>query len=353
MNAVDPSRMTTDAERIDEALGVTLADKVRALKSPLAYEHPPRSIEALETHFAWLFFADEYAYKLKKPMRFSQLDLVSLTARQFICREEMRLSRRLAPDVYLDVLPLTREADGVLKIAGRGEPVDWLLKMRRLPADLMLDRAAGKGDVSEARLARLGAILAAFYGRQQRIPFDARAYLRRMSQRIGEDCADLRSPELKISPPLVDELEAAQVAALARIEPELVVRAEEQRIVEGHGDLRPEHVFVGDPPCVIDSLEFSFDLRTLDPLEELAYFRIECERMERRWMADVVLAAYRAASGDPGSDRLLEFYASRRAAVRAKVVAWHLRDPAVRDQAPWAQRASEYLTRAIECVRAV
>lgn len=345
--------MTADAERIDAALGVSLADKVRALQSPTAYDGRPQRIETIETHFAWIFLAGEHAYKLKKPMRFSQLDLVTLTARQFICREEMRLSRRLAPEVYLDVLPLTREDDGSLKIAGSGEPVEWLLKMRRLPAELMLDRVFAADAVSPGPLAHLGEILAGFYRKQQRIPFDAHAYLRRMSQHVEEDCIAFRAPELGIDASLVNALSAVQLAALGRIEAELAARAEEQRIVEAHGDLRPEHVCLTNPPCVIDSLEFSFDLRTLDPLEELAYFRIECERLDGRWMADVVLAAYRAASADPGSDRLMEFYSSRRAAVRAKVVAWHLRDPAVSGAAPWSTRAREFLTYAVQCARSL
>jgi uncharacterized protein len=339
--------MSQTEDCINAAEAVSLADKVRALQSPLTYEDRPSAIGSVETHFAWVFLAGDHAYKLKKPMRFTQLDLATLTARHFVCREEMRLSRRLAPDVYLAVVPLTLEANGSLRIDGGGATVEWLLKMRRLRPELMLDQAIETGVLPQPRLTALGRILAQFYREQQKIPFDPHAYLQRVAQQIEEDCAALRAPELGVSQPLVNALSAAQLAALGRMEQELAMRAQQQRIIEAHGDLRPEHVCLMEPPCVIDSLEFSFDLRTLDPLEELAYFSIECEQARSRWAADAVLDAYSAASGDFGSAQLLDFYRSRRAATRAKVIAWHLRDPVVSRLAPWASKAEEYLAAAI------
>ncbi|HEX2492552.1 MAG TPA: hypothetical protein VHK24_02165, partial [Steroidobacter sp.] len=221
--------MLQDAQR--DGVPVSLADKVRALKSPSSYAEPAQTIEAIETHFAWVFLAGAYAYKLKKPMRFAELDLATLAARHFVCREELRLSRRLAPDVYLGVTPLTREADGAIRVGGAGVAVEWLIKMRRLPSELMLDRAPTAGAALSQKLVQLGRLLAQFYLEQQRVVFDAHAYVRRMAQQIEQDGAALRSPDLHIARSLVEAVSSAQLAALGRVEPELSARAEEQRIV--------------------------------------------------------------------------------------------------------------------------
>ncbi|HEV8332728.1 MAG TPA: hypothetical protein VGQ22_14990 [Steroidobacteraceae bacterium] len=123
--------------------------------------------------------------------------------------------------------------------------------------------------------------------------------------------------------------------------------------MEAHGDLRPEHICLSDPPCIIDSLEFSKDLRTLDPAEELAFLWIECEQAGSARAAAAVLEAYWQGSGDRVSERLLDFYRSRRAMVRAKIIAWHLQDPAVVDLAPWRELAHAYLARTEHYARRV
>lgn len=331
------------------------ARAVQALSSPAAYCEPPAAVEVIETHFAWVFLAGGYAYKLKKPMCFRELDLRTAGARRHVCSEEVRLSRRLAPDVYLGVAPLTLEADGSVRAEGAGAPIDWLVKMRRLPTASMLDRilAAGAGPQHLPALAELGRTLARFYSAQQRTPFEPLAYLRRMHQQIEADCDALREPELDIPAALVDTLYAAQLAACGCIERELCRRAHDGRIVEAHGDLRPEHVCLTQPPCVIDSLEFSFDLRTLDPLEELAYFWIECAHLSQAAAAEAVIDAWREASGDEVPQPLFSFYCSRRAAMRAKLIAWHLLDPQQRQRAPWSARAQQFLEAALRYARAV
>ena len=133
--------------------GGSLEDKVRALRSVATYPEHPASVETIETHFAWVFLLGERAYKLKKPVNVPGMDLSTLDARRLSCAEELRLNRRLAPDVYLDVVPLVRAADATLRVGGEGAIVDWLVRMRRLPAALMLDRAiaAGTASAGEAR----------------------------------------------------------------------------------------------------------------------------------------------------------------------------------------------------------
>lgn len=321
----------------------SLQEKVAALRSSQAYAERPRSIDAIETHFAWVFLADEFAFKLKKPMRVEFLQLATLAERRFNCSEEIRLNRRLAPDVYLDVVPLKRGAGGSLHVGGEGVVVDWLVKMRRLPVTGMLDTAIASGTVSCAALTDVGRMLARFYQAQQRIAFAPSDYLARIGCQVQADRSALLAPDLNIAPSIIESAAAAQLAAHAALERELLLRAQQGRIVEAHGDLRPEHICLSDPPCVIDSLEFSKDLRTLDPGEELAFLWVECARLGSAWVGRAILDSYLSESGDPIMPELLDFYRSRRAAVRAKLIAWHLRDPAVSRLADWSKQAREYL----------
>ncbi|HKQ12675.1 MAG TPA: hypothetical protein VJT80_04535 [Steroidobacteraceae bacterium] len=330
----------------DDTAATELARKVCALESPAVYPDPTPSVAAIETHFAWVFLAGDYAYKLKKPSGNPLSDLLSLEARRQSCEDEVRLNRALATDIYLGVVPLIQAADGRLRVGGEGTIVDWLVRMRRLPAALMLDRALASATASPAQLSALGLWLAQFYRRQPRATFDPDQYVERIAEQIRCDRHALFASELELDDHHVQAALAAMWAAAARLEDELRERARAGRIVEAHGDLKPEHICLTDPPCVIDALEFSKDLRTLDPAEELSYLWIECERLGSAQAAAYVLEGYCRASRDPVSEQLLNFYRSRRAMVRAKVVAWHLLDPAVMAVAPWRELAHSYLTTA-------
>ena len=326
--------------------GGGLEEKIQALRSVAAYAEQPASVEAIETHFAWVFLVGERAYKLKKPVDVPGLDLRTLEARRMSCTEELRLNRKLAPDVYLEVAPLVRAADATLRVGGEGTIVDWLVCMRRLPAALMLDRAIVAGTASGAKLTAVGAMLAQFYRTQPPVAFEPEEYVERIANQIKTDRHALFASELHLDARRIQAALTATWCAVALIENELGQRAREGRIVEAHGDLRPEHICLSDPPCIIDSLEFSQDLRTLDPAEELAFLWVECEQAGSVEVAATVLQSYRRVSGDPVSERLLDFYRSRRAMVRAKIIAWHLNDPAVMSLAPWRELAHGYLATA-------
>jgi aminoglycoside phosphotransferase family enzyme len=320
-----------------------LDEKVDALRLPATYSQPGVAIESIETHFAWVFLAGDRAYKLKKPAAHPGMDLRTLDCRHASCLEELRLNRKLAPDVYLDVVALIRGRDGRLRLGGEGAIAEWLVQMRRLPSELMLDRALRAGTATARALASVASLLVGFYRAQPKISFAADEYVERIAGQIRDDRHALFAPELRLDDHHVQAALTATWCALAAVERELGARAREAHIVEAHGDLRPEHICLSDPPCVIDALEFSRDLRILDPAEELAYLWIECLQAGAAQPADSVIDAYRRGSGDPVSDRLLDFYRSRRAMVRAKIVAWHLNDPAVMDRGPWRELAEGYL----------
>src|SRR5262249_4067578 len=119
----------------------TVEQKIAFLSRPEAYPEPTRRVEMKETHMSWVFLTDTKAWKLKKPVRYDFLDFSTREARRRDCEEELRLNRRLAPDVYYGIAPLTIDPQGGMRLAGAGETIDWLVRMRRLPADRMLDWA--------------------------------------------------------------------------------------------------------------------------------------------------------------------------------------------------------------------
>jgi aminoglycoside phosphotransferase family enzyme len=312
--------------------------------------HPgrPAEVVAIETHYAWVFLAGERAYKLKKPVRVDRMDHRSLARRERACREELRLNRRLAPSVYLGVIPLVITRDGHLSRRADGRVVDWLVEMVRLPDARMLDRAIRDDTLGERDVGRVMARLAGFFRHARRLPTSDLAYRARLSRQILGNARELSAPDLALDSQRVDAVVQGELAFLDRDRAVLAGRG--ARLLDGHGDLRPEHIFLGTrtcAACVIDCVEFDAELRRLDPAEEIAFLALECAQLGARRLAAALPGRYARATGDPAPPALMQFYMARRAAVRAKIAAWHLRDPALAGQArKWRARAHSYLDEA-------
>ena len=321
-----------------------LRAKVAFLSEPGSYPEKPAAVEVVQTHMSCVFLTDKHAYKLKKPVRYDFLDFSTLEARRADCEEELRLNRRLARDVYINVVPLALTRTGGLALGGDGKIVDWLVKMRRLPARLMLDRAIRDGNVHRDDVRRCALVLADFFRRSEPVAMGPREYRDRFRMDILANQRALAAPNYGLSPALLESITAGLLAVLEREALLFNRRVAERRIVEGHGDLRPEHVCLGAEPVFIDCLEFNSRWRMLDPADELSYLAMECEFAGAPWIGEVVLETYREATGDDPPPRLLGFYRGFRAAVRAKLAAAHLKDhldPA--DQGKWIARAGRYL----------
>jgi aminoglycoside phosphotransferase family enzyme len=315
-------------------------EKLDFLGDPHRYPDRPARVDIVETHFAWVFLTERYAYKMKKPLRRASMDYATVGKRERACRNELRLNRRLSPGVYLGVVALVRRRDGGLAFGQGRDVVDWLVKMRRLPAARMLDRQIAQHTVTPADLDAVSATLAAFFGRARRRPLRPATYERWLRRRTLENARDLRARDLRLSRARISTAIRAQLAFLARGASLLASRSAGLR--DGHGDLRPEHVCLTVPPCVIDCLEFDRDLRRLDPAAEIAFLGLECARLGASWVSDRLIHGYRAAMRDPVPDALVHFYMSQAAATRAKIAAWHVRDPRY-NRRRWIARANAYL----------
>lgn len=320
-----------------------LAEEIAFLERPESYPELPGAVEGIETHLAWVFLTDRHAYKLKKPARSSFADFRSLSARRQDAEDEVRLNRRLAPDVYLGVVALVRDRHGDLALEAEGVPVDWLVKMRRLPHARMLDFAIAAAAVDGVALQSVAELLARFYCEALRVPIAPTEYRRRFHEESADNARALAEPRYGLPTDAIARTLAGQHAFLARWADLLDVRAAAGRIVEGHGDLRPEHVCLGPPPVIIDCVEFNRDFRILDPADELAYLSLECERLGAEEVGATVLARYGTLTGDHPPEALIRFYKSVRAVLRAKLAAWHLDDRTVRYPSQWFNRARAYL----------
>lgn len=323
-----------------------LATKVRWLKRPATYPHTPTRIDTIETHMSWVFLADEHVYKLKKPVRYGFLDFSTLAARRRDCEEELRLNRRLAPDVYLDVLPLTLGSDGNARLGGTGEVLDWLVHMRRLPADRMLDYVIRHNTVDEDAVRRAALRLADFYDKSPPIAMAPSEYRQRFAADIRATLLDLTQPRYGMPVELCERIASAQLRFLQQYPALFDERVHAGRIIEAHGDLRPEHVCLCPEPVFIDCLEFNREFRILDAADELAFLAMECERLGAPRIGRIFPDTYRSATGDDPPEELVRFYKSYRAFLRAKIAVWHLDDPTVADPAKWSRTTVDYLYRA-------
>jgi aminoglycoside phosphotransferase family enzyme/predicted kinase len=282
-------------------------------------------VEHVETHLSHVFLCGELVYKLLKPVKFAFVDFSTIERRREECRAEVSLNRPLAGDVYLAAVPVVRLAEGGIEIAEdatvqtRGTIVDWAVKMRRLPAGQTLDALVRRGEATVSLLDGLVALLAQHYAATARSPIRASEYLAAIESHVRENLAELSRADHSLPRSVVDRVHAGQLTALAICGDWFEQRIDKGRIVEGHGDLRPEHVYFAPQPVVIDCLAFNAELRTLDLADEVAFLAMELRQLGSGALADGLIGAFETRTGDHPPAGLWSFYQAYRACVRAKV----------------------------------
>ena len=243
---------------------------------------------------------------------------------------------------------MTVDARGRLCLASGDGVVDWLVHMRRLPTDRMLDVMIRKRSLCEGDLHRVVDKLSRFYHAAPAVAVTPAAYRARLSSGIAENLRELSKSAYELPRDLVEATCGRQRTMLERQPALFDQRVQDGRVIEAHGDLRPEHICLEPEPQFIDCLEFSHEFRILDPADELAFLALECERLGAPELRRTIFGTYAEVSGDTPPDTLLHFYQSYRACVRAKLAVWHLNDPVVRDPHQWPAHARDYLRLARE-----
>lgn len=286
--------------------------------------------ELRETHISWVFLGPQRVLKIKKPVALGFLDFRSLDARKAACEAELEFNRRLAPDVYLRLVPIRRAADGVHRPDGEGELVDWGVEMLRLPDADAADQRLREGRLTQAQVIALGVRLAQFHAQARTDEYTARfGSVDGIEHNVRENLQQTRdSAPQHLSAEQVREIERFQLGFIADHRALLERRAAQGHVRDGHGDLRLEHVYIADDGVlqIIDCIEFNERFRFADVCADLAFLSMDLAWHERTDLAELLLATYARASNDFELYRLVDFYESYRAFVRAKVESIVVRD---------------------------
>lgn len=331
---------------ISPADRAALKERVAFLSQRSAYPHGPATVTPLETHMSWVFLAPPFVYKLKKPVKYPFLDYRALAERRRFCAEELAINQRLGGDTYRRILPVTRDETGCFALDGAGEPVDWLVEMRLLDPENLLDARLRAGTVAAADIERVAKRLVAFYKKAAPEKAIGAVYPAHLEEELEICDALFRRSDLGLHPDEALPLVTRAMAALRANRAELDGRIAAGFIVEGHGDLRPEHVWLGPETLIFDSLDFDRRMRIIDPYDEAQYLGLEAAVLGAHWVAPQLLAALETGIGHPPSAALLSTYRAFRAVLRARISLAHLLDDAPETPDRWPRDARAYLKEA-------
>ncbi len=297
-----------------------LPELIQALLDPQSYPEPPQRVELVQTQMSYVFIAGDYVYKVKKPVDFGFLDYTTLEKRLTFCIKELELNRRLCPDAYLEVVPVTLDK-GRYIIGGTGESEEYAVKMRRLPREAMMDTLLPENKVTPEMLARVAALLVEFH-RKAATGGDINEF-------GGTDSVFRNTDEnftqtekyigITVSAETHGRLKAWNENFIKTNESLFQKRVAEGRIRDCHGDLHAAHICFNNGICIYDCIEFNDRFRYCDVASEVAFLAMDLDHYGRADLSDSFIDAYVKESGDGEVKTLLNFYKCYRACVRGKV----------------------------------
>ncbi len=307
--------------------------EIEALLDPAAYPHGPGKVELVQTQMSLLLLTGDYAYKVKKPVDLGYLNYTTLEKRHHFCHKELELNRRLCPDAYLAVVPITEE-DGGLRIEGQGMAVEYAVKMIQLPRERMLDVLLQRSAVTDGMIEAVAIKLASFHRSARTDPGIASfGGLGVVRQNCDENFAQtekyigtsLTSEQYRAIRHYTDSFIDSNATLLRR-------RAEQGRIRDCHGDLHAAHVCFNDGICIYDCIEFNDRFRYADVASEIAFLAMDLDRYGQTSLSRHLVDSYVELSSDEELMKLLDFYRCYRAYVRGKVESFKLADPHIPDE---------------------
>jgi aminoglycoside phosphotransferase family enzyme len=297
-----------------------LPELIQALLDPKAYPEPPERVELVQTQISYVFLAGEYVYKIKKPVDMGFLDYTTLEKRLYYCKKEVELNRRLSADVYLGVVPITKEK-GRYVIGGKGEAKEWAVRMRRLPQDAMMDVLLKQNKVTPAMVEKVAGLLADFHKKAATNEAITRlGGIEGVIQNTSENFDQTEKyfgiiiePETyrRIKTYTGDFIKANRVLFLKRMA--------EGRVRDGHGDLHAAHICFYKGISIYDCIEFIDRMRYTDVAADIAFLAMDLDHYGRQDLSGIFIDAYIRKSGDKEILKLLNFYKCYRAYVRGKV----------------------------------
>jgi hypothetical protein len=282
-----------------------------------------QGMDLRETHISQVFLTRDTVYKVKKSVSLGFLDFTTLERRRLDCEAEVELNRRLAPTIYTAVVPIARDAQGVHRVNGRGEHVEWAVEMRRLADSDAASERLRAGRLSRGDVCLLAEHIARFHATARHdAQIERYGEVAQIEGNVRENFAQTRqSAAAHLDPKEIAAIEQWQLGFLQRHGARFAERAARGRIRDGHGDLRLEHCYLDDSGGVqiIDCIEFSDRFRYGDVCADLAFLSMDLDWHERHDLSEALLAAYACAADDYDLYGVVDFYESYRAYVRGKV----------------------------------
>jgi len=320
-------------------------DLVAALLDPGAYPEPTTAVELIQTHISYIFLTDVFAYKVKKPVEMGFLDFTTLRRRHYYLEQELILNRRLCPDIYLAVLPVCPHDRGV-RVGGPGKPLEYILKMVRLPQERMMDEVADRGELRKEHLERIVDRLVPFYqqaatgyyvnryGEPDVISFNHEENFNRTECLVGK----------LLSREVFEGVRRFAQEFLARHRPLFKKRIAQGRIRDCHGDLHMKNICLADGIYIYDCIEFNPRFRYGDVAADIAFLAMDLDFHGYRDLSKYFVELFAETARDSDLLVMLDFYCCYRAYVRGKINALAAAAPELaeepRERA--AQLAREY-----------
>lgn len=305
-----------------------MANIIDDLLNPEALPDETENVSLVQTHISMVFVADEFVYKVKKPVNFGFLDFSTLEKREFYCHQEVKLNRRLSEGLYLDVLPVLFDGTKHTLGAGSGEVVDHAVKMKRIPDEMLMKSLFNQGKLQTPHLTEIARVLAVFHEKAERSPEIDRFGLPEAFKVNTDENFDQTRAYIGKS------IETEGFEALSRWTDGFFGANESlfnDRIAAGkirdcHGDLHMEHIFLDNTVSCFDCIEFNDRFRYTDTLADIAFLLMDLEYWGGKDLSDQLWNIYAEITDEKGMDSLLVFYKVYRAFVRGKVNSFQLDD---------------------------
>ncbi len=330
---------------------------VEALREPGCYGHAVGAVRILETHISFVVLTGTYAYKIKKSVNLGFVDFTTLERRRFYCGEEMRLNSRLAPHIYLEVVPISGTPEAP-RVGDPAAPIEYAVRMREFPQQALADRVLARGELSAPHLDLLAGQVAQFHSSAavSAADGDPCATPGAIAAAAEENFAQMRAlPELAANLPLLEDVESWSRREHTRLDEVFAQRKRDGAVRECHGDLHLGNIAIlDDVPCVFDCVEFNADYRWIDVSSEVAFLSMDLRAARRPDLARRFINAYLEATGDYAGLRVLRYYVAFRATVRAKVNLFRADQlaPGSEELGPLLERCHDYLVLARSCAQA-
>ncbi len=301
---------------------------IKLMLNPDTYTFKPEKVDMLQTHISYLFIADEYVYKIKKPVNFGFIDYSTLEKRKFYCGQEIRLNSRLSPEIYLGISHIVSDK-GIFSLNGKGEIEEYAVRMKRLPENMMMDRMIFDKRIDMAIITKIANKIAAFH----------------QSADVNSDISKFGDIEIILKNVNENFLQTDKFIGISLTQDEynlikdfsykfidnnksiLKKRVAENKIKDCHGDLRTEHICISDKIYIFDCIEFNARFRYGDVASEVAFLAMDLDFLGEGILSKYFVNSYIEISGDTDIYKVINFYKCYRAYVRGKVESFKLNDP--------------------------